>query len=457
MSNIAYFGEPVYTYSLRQGIEDGFLAPYKVVRIDFDKDLTGWRPPAGKLDIHGNEIEDRIYNQRDFDRSLVIEDRTRLVAQKISEFLRGTNRYDKTIVFCEDIEHAERMRVALVNENSDLAAENRKYIMRITGDNEEGKAELDNFIDPESRDPVIVTTSRLMTTGIDSQTCKLIVLDRRIQSMTEFKQIIGRGSRINEDYGKYYFTIMDFKKATELFADPDFDGDPVQIYKPEPDDSPVPPDDDGGTDDEDDDEVVVGPEPDTTTGPGPGRTRYYVNDVPVYVVAERVQYYGKDGRLITESLKDYTRRNVQEKFASLDEFLNQWNAAAQKKVIIDELEENGLLLEALANEVGKEYGPFDLICHVAFDQPPLTRRERAEQVRKRDYFTKYGEQARAVLNALLDKYADEGVEDLEDLGVLKVQPLNQLGTPLEIVDMFGGKDEYLQALRELQKQLYAAA
>ncbi len=471
ISNIHYFGDPVYTYSLKQGIEDGFLAPYKVVRIDIDKDLTGWRPEAGKLDKHGQEIEDRIYNQKDFDRTLVIDQRTELVAKKITEFLKGTDRFAKTIVFCEDIDHAERMRQALVNENADLVAENHKYVMRITGDNEEGKNQLDFFIDPESRYPVIVTTSKLMTTGIDAQTCKLIVLDRRIQSMTEFKQIIGRGTRIREDYDKYFFTIMDFKKATELFADPEFDGEPVQIYEPGPDDPPIPPDE--GYSDEFPEGAAFG-EGDAPAEPSwddasarqeplpPGtlsqrRRKYVVNDVPVWVVAERVQYYGKGGKLITESLKDYTRKTVLEEFTSLDDFLIRWNAAEQKQAIIEELEQQGILLAALADEVGKDFDPFDLICHVAFDQPPLTRRERAENVRKRDYFAKYGEQARAVLEALLDKYADEGIQHVEDMGVLNVQPINQFGTPVEIIKLFGGKEAYLAAVKELQSLLYKTA
>lgn len=420
VSNIHYFGKPIYTYSLKQGIQDGFLAPYKVVRIDIDKDLAGWRPEVGKKDKRGLVIEDRVYNQKDFDRTMVLERRTELVAQKVTEFLKGTDRYDKSIIFCEDIDHAERMRKALVNANGDLTADNRKYVMRITGDNEEGKRELDNFIDPECISPVVVTTSRLMSTGVDAQTCKLIVLDRGIQSMTEFKQIIGRGTRINEDYGKYFFTIMDFKKATELFADKDFDGDPVQIYEPGPDDTPVPPDDDPETtDDEDPDDK--GDTVDDLPGGGiieepplPGkRIKYYVDDVEVAVVAERVQYYGTDGKLITESLTDYTKKTVQKDYASLDEFLTRWSAADQKQAIVEELEEHGLLLEALRETVGKDYEPFDLICHVAFDRRPLTRRERAQKVRKQDYFAKYGEQARAVLDALLEKYADEGLAAIE--------------------------------------------
>jgi len=465
VSNIDYFGEPIYTYSLRQGINDGFLAPYKVVRIDLDKDLAGWRPGKGMVDKYGTEIEDRIYNQKDFDKTLVLEKRTRLVAKKISEFLKQTNRFDKTIVFCENIDHAERMRQALVNENADLAAENARYVMRITGDNEEGKAELDNFIFPESKYPVIATTSKLMSTGIDAQTCKLIVLDQRIQSMTEFKQIIGRGTRINEDYGKFYFTIIDFKKATELFADPDFDGDPVQIYEPKHfDDSPVPPELPEGEESED---SYRYPEPDEgfewtraaeprDSEYEPGVRRYVVANVEVKVAAERVQYFDASGKLITESLKDYTRKALAKEFTSLDDFLGRWSSADKKQAIIEELANEGVFFEALADEIGKDCDPFDLLCHVAWDMPPLTRKERAEQVKKRNYFTQYGDQARRVLEALLDKYADEGVAHIEETQILTVAPFTQFGTPIEIIHAFGGLDRYQQAVRDLEQALYSA-
>ncbi len=460
VSTTYYFGDAVYTYSLKQGIEDGFLAPYKVVRLDFDKDLTGWRPEKGKVDKNGNEIEDRIYNQSDFDRTLVLEQRTALVAKKVTAFLQATDRHAKTIVFCEDIDHAERMRQALVNENADLCAQNRKYVMRITGDNPEGKAELDPFIDPESRYPVIVTTSKLLSTGVDAQTCKVIALDQTIKSMTEFKQIIGRGTRIREDYDKLFFTILDYKKATELFADPGFDGDPVQVYEPKEGDPPAPPDDGPSGDDA----VVQLPDPPPGGGDSVGvdggdsgggrRVKYVVQDVPVYVVAERVQYYGKDGTLITESLRDYTRKKVKEEFTSLDSFLKTWTAADRRHAVVEELEESGVFFDELAAQVGRDYSAFDLICHVAFDQPPLTRKERANNVRKRNYFTKYGEQARAVLEALLDKYANEGVEDIDNIQVLRVKPLDQHGTPMEIVQQFGGKDGFIKAVRELQDELY---
>ena len=360
------------------------------------------------------------------------------------------------------------MRQALVNENADLVAENFRYVMRITGDNEEGKAELDNFIFPESKYPVIATTSKLMSTGVDAQTCKLIVLDQRIQSMTEFKQIIGRGTRINEDYGKFYFTIIDFKKATELFADPDFDGDPVQIYEPKSlDDSPVPPD----LPDLPEGEAPAGddryPEPgngNSWLGVGeaadsdyePGARRYVVANVEVKVVAERVQYFDADGKLITESLKDYTRKALAKEFASLDDFLRRWSSADKKQAIVDELANEGIFFEALAEEIGKDCDPFDLLCHVAWDKPPLTRKERAEQVKKRNYFTQYGDRVRRVLEALLDKYADAGVGQIEETQILTVAPFTEFGTPIEIVRAFGGLDNYQKAIRDLKESLYSA-
>ena len=459
VSSITYFGDPVYSYSLKQGIEDGFLAPYKVIRIDIDRDLQGWRPSTGQVDKRGQVIEDRIYNQKDMDRTLVLEKRTELVAKKITEFLTATDPFAKTIVFCDDIDHAERMRQALVNLNPERVKENRKYVMRITGDEQEGKAELDNFINPEERYPVIATTSKLMTTGVDAQTCKLVVLDQHIKSMAEFKQMIGRGTRINEDYGKYWFTIMDFKKATELFADEAFDGPPIVVYNPGPNDPPTPPEEpgeEGGSGG-----GLPGGEGGDTGGegfpPGPEgkRAKYYIGDVEVHVIAERVQYYGPEGKLITESLKDYTRKAVRKDYSTLDEFLKRWTSADRKAAIIKELEEHGVLLEALALEVSKDCDAFDLICHVAFDQPALTRRERAEQVKKRNYFTKYGEQARKVLEALLEKYADTGIENIDDIKILTLDPFSKMGTASELVSAFGGKSGYIAALHELENQLYA--
>ena len=454
VSNIEYFGDPVYTYSLRQGISDGFLAPYKVVRIGLDCDLEGWRPFDGQTDKHGQLIVDRQYNDRDFDQNLILEKRTTLVAAKVTEFLRATNRFAKTIIFCENIDHAERMRQALVNANPDLAAANAKYVMRITGDNDEGKAQLDNFIDPESVYPVIACTSRLMSTGVDAQTCHLIVLDRRIASMTEFKQIIGRGTRINEDYNKLFFTIMDFRRATALFADPDFDGDPVQIYEPTEGETVVPPDEpNDGRVEEPPSSIIVDPPGDEETG-GTRPVKYYLNNVEVRVATERVQYLDEHGKLITESLKDYSRKTVRQSYTSLSEFLNVWNDAEKKQVILDELAARGVFLDELAALVGRDYDAFDLICHVAFDTPPLTRRERADRVKKRHVFGKYGSQARAVLEALLQKYADSGLSSVESLEILKVDPLTTHGTPVEIVRLFGGRDGYLAAVAELETALY---
>ena len=466
VSNIDYFGEPIYSYSLKQGIEDGFLAPYKVIRVDFDLDLQGWRPKSGQKDKYGNVIEDRIYNQRDMDKNIVFDERTQLVALKITEFLQKTGELQKTIVFCDNIDHAERMRQALVNLNPEQVKKNRKYVVRITGDNDEGKAELDNFIDPEQTYPVIATTSKLMTTGVDAKTCKLVVLDQRIQSMTEFKQIIGRGTRIDEDYGKHWFTIMDFKKATELFADPDFDGDPVQIYNPKPDESIDPPADDSDEPSTSDDN---GTEPFGDTGSADDgsamadeikepRMKYHVKGEPVTVIGERVQYLGADGKLITESMHDYTKNCVTKEYASMDDFLRRWSAADQKKAIIEELAEQGVFWEELQAEVTKNQGaeldPFDLICHIVFDQPPLTRRERAENVRKRNYFTKYGDEAKKVLEALLEKYADAGVEHIEDMKVLRLEPFTAIGTPVQLIGAFGGKKQYQQAVQDLEAALY---
>ena len=347
------------------------------------------------------------------------------------------------------------MRQALVNANADLAAANKRYVMRITGDDDEGKAQLDNFIDPESTFPVLVTTSRLMSTGVDAQTCKLIVLDRKIGSMTEFKQIIGRGTRINEDYNKFFFTIMDFKRATAHFADPDFDGDPVQIYEPREGD-PVNPPDDFVQEEEEvyGDKPVVFP---TDDPEGAKSAKYYVDDVEVKVATERVQYLDAEGKLITESLKDYSRKTVLKSFESLDAFLTVWNDADRKQAIIDELGKKGVFFDELAEQVGKNYDAFDLVCHVAFDQPPLTRRERAENVKKRSVFAKYREKTRGVLNALLDKYADGGLKSVESLEILKVDPLTTFGTPVEIISLFGGKTAYVNAIAELETELYRAA
>lgn len=458
VSNTHYFGKPIYTYSLKQGIDDGFLAPYKVIRIGLDRDLEGYRPEKGKVDKYGNVIEDREYNQTDFDRTLVIDQRTEVVAKKITEFLKNTDRYTKTIVFCHDIEHAERMRQALVNENSDIVKDHPRYIMRITGDNEEGKAQLDNFIDEDSLFPTIVTTSKLMTTGVDAKTCKLIVLDRTINSMTEFKQIVGRGTRLRPDYGKEYFTVMDFRNASRLFADPEFDGDPVQIYEPEEGDPIVPPDVEDANDENDDynnEFDQVGWTDENEDEPTSRRIKYYVDDVTVTVINERVQYYDQDGKLITESLKDYSKKGILKEYQTLDDFINRWNSEDKRDAIIEELKEHGILLDALKEEVGKDLDEFDLILHIAYDQKPLTRSERAKKVKQDDYLSKYSGVARKVLEALLDKYKDEGRFDFDDVKVLKLKPFDEFGNPMKIAKAFGGKKQFQQAAKELEDNLYA--
>jgi len=470
VSNIEYFGEPIYTYSLRQGIDDGFLAPYRVIRVALNVDAEGWRPEQGKVDKDGNPVEDRIYNRRDFDRNLVIDERTDIVAKKVTEFLKGYDRFAKTIVFCVDIEHAERMRTAFTKHNADLVAQNYKYVMQITGDNDEGKRELDNFINPEEKYPVIATTSELMTTGVDAQTCKVIVLDSNINSMTKFKQIIGRGTRINEEYGKLYFTILDFRNATDLFADPHFDGDPIRI-KP----VPVETDLNGIIDEEEDssepiididtgEKIVVTPpvNPYTTIEIPPPtaseqREKVYVNGVDVSVLISRELYFDQHGKPITTSLKDNTKEIIKGKFATLDEFLNHWNSSDRKEAIIKELQEQGVMVEALYEAVDRQVDLFDLICHVAYDQPPLTRKERANNVKKRNYFTKYGDQARKVLEALLEKYADQGIENIENIQILTVPPINEFGSVTEIIKAFGSREEYEKAIKELENELYKVA
>ena len=451
VSNISYFGEPIYTYSLKQGIDDGFLAPYKVLRVGLDRDLEGWRPTAGQHDIYGFEIDDREYNIKDFDKNLIIDERTIAVAKRITKFLKDTDRFAKTIVFCVDIDHAERMRQALVNENADLVAENSKYVMRITGDNAEGKAQLDYFIAEDSPYPVIVTTSKLMTTGVDCKTCKLIVLDNNINSMTEFKQIIGRGTRLKPDYGKEYFTIMDFRNACRLFADPEFDGDPIVVIDDGGDNPEVPNDNPPVTDDPPYGGNGGGDEPSEP------HHKFRVRGVEVTILNERVQYYDKDGKLITESVTDYSKKNILGEYATLDSFLRAWNSEEKKQAIIDELQERGVLLEALREASGnKDIDDFDLICHIAYDKAPLTKAERANNVRKRGYLYKYSGLAQEVLSALLDKYMNEGIQDIENIEILSNDPFRQFGTPMKIAKLFGGKAGYKKAVKELQDEIYVA-
>lgn len=467
-SNTEYFGDPVYTYSLKQGIDDGFLAPYKVIRVALNVDTEGYRPQQGKTDKEGNLIEDRIYNRKDFDKKLVIDERTDVVAQKVTEYLKGLDRFAKTIIFCVDIDHAERMRNAIAKHNADLVSENYKYVMQITGDNDEGKRELDNFINPEEIYPVIATTSELMTTGVDAQTCKVIVLDANINSMTKFKQIVGRGTRINEEFDKLYFTILDFRNATDNFADPTFDGDPIRV-KPiteeidlshiideeENDYSPI-------IDDISGEEIVLEPKiRNPLNEPGTEykkREKQYINGIDVSVLVSRELYFDSNGKPITVSLQDHTKGIIKGKYASLDDFLLTWNQADKKEAIIKELQEQGILVDALYEAVNKEVDLFDLICHVAYDQKPLTRQERANNVKKRNYFTKYEANARKVLETLLEKYADEGVENIESIEVLRVKPFDDFGSTMEIVNgIFGGRNSYMDAVKELEIELYKKA
>lgn len=467
VSNIDYFGDPIFTYSLKQGIEDGFLAPYKVIRVGIDRDLEGYRPEKGKRDKYGKELEDRIYNKKDYDKTLVLEKRTELVAKYVSDYLKKNDkRMAKSIFFCTDIDHAERMRKALINENADLYSKNPKYIMKITGDDDEGKAELENFITPSEKYPVLVTTSKLLTTGVDCKTCQFIIIDSEINSMIEFKQILGRGTRIREDYGKMYFTLIDFRDVSRLFADKDFDGEPVKVKDVTSDE--VPDENDEEIDDtyeeEEKKETSYGEAGEYTEGEtisdpsGEKRKKYYVDDVEVKVINDRVQYYGNDGKLITESLVDYTKKNIKKEFASLDEFLRKWSETDKKEELRLHLEEEGIFLEDLEDEVGKDMDTFDLICHVTFDMPALTRKERANNVKKRNYFAKYGDSARRVLEKLLDKYSNEGIENIEDIKVLKLPDFKEFGTQLEIVKrVFGGKKKYEEAVKELVNELYTIA
>ncbi|NML98547.1 DEAD/DEAH box helicase family protein [Paraburkholderia sp. RP-4-7] len=468
-SNITYFGEPIYTYSLKQGIEDGFLAPYKVIRIATDVDAVGYTPAKGKVDKLGQVVEHRQYNTKDFDKNLVLGKRTQLVASKVWEYLKATDPMAKTIVFCDDQDHAERMRQELAK-LIPAAASNRRYVMRITGDDNEGKAQLSYFIDNDEPYPVIATTSKLLTTGVDAKTCKLIVLDQNINSMTEFKQIIGRGTRLRDDYQKLYFTIMDFKGATRLFADPDFDGEPVVIYEPKPGEPVAPPDtiDPPGTTESDPSQHDFGGDStehrgDTRGGAsmGEGRIKYVIDDITVSVAVERSQYLDADGRLITEDyrilLKDAIKKTLQSEFGSLTDFLRRWNAAERKQIVLEELAQHGVSLDILQQAVanGSELDAFDLVAHVAFDQKPLTRRERAHNVKKRDAFGKYGQQARAVLEALLDKFANHGVQDIEDAKVLELPPFDQFGSKTQIRrGIFGSIAQYTQAVHELEQALY---
>lgn len=461
VSNVTYFGEPVYTYSLKQGIEDGFLAPYKVVRPKLSVDVYGYRTEEGTVDDRGEALPKRVFEKQDFDSEIVIKERCEEVAKRITQFLKETDRYSKTIVFCVDIEHAENMRRALVNENADIVRDHPTYVMKITGDDKEGKAQLDNFIDPDEKFPTIVTTSKLLTTGVNCKTCKVVVLDNKFgeHGMTEFKQIIGRGTRICESYGKRYFTILDFRDASRLFADPDFDGEPVVIFEPGPNDPIVEPDPDNSPAEPDSDlppDTIADPPLDPPESPA-SHVKYHVHGADVYVVSEIVQYYSSDGQLVTESLKDYTRKNILGEYDTLDCFLSAWKSEHKKKAIIDELRTRGVFLDELRRESGQEQmSDFDLICHIAYDQKPLTRSERANNVKKKGVLYEYAGVAREVLEALLDKYATSNILDLDDTRVLDLEEFRRFGNPMKIVAAFGGKQQYIQAAQKLEDELYVA-
>lgn len=445
-SSITYFGEPIYSYSLKEGIEDGFLAPFKVINITTNIG-DEWRPTKGQKDINGNLIEDRIYNNTDYDYNIVIEDRIREVAHEITNYLKNTDRMSKTIVFCADEEHADRMRTALVNENSDMCRKNPDYVVRITGSDAYGQSKLDYFISVASKYPVIATTSKLLSTGVDSKMVKLIVLDQRINSMTEFKQIVGRGTRILEKNGKTHFTIMDFRNITRLFADPEWDG-PIEIDEgygnQKPKDYSEIPDDTPGINEPD-----VNPE----RNPKPIVDR---EGCRVEVINKVVSVYDANGKLLrTESITDYTRKNINETYVNFDDFISHWNAAEKKAEITDLLRDNGINLHVLKQEKNMDdVDDFDFICHIAYGKKPLTRRERAENVKKRDVFNKYGAEARKVLEALLDKYANDGISQLENRMVLKLDPFRQMGSPANIAKLFGGNKQYFSAVKELENLIY---
>ena len=449
-SSIGYFGEPVYTYSLKNGIEDGFLAPFKVINITTNIG-DEWRPTKGQKDIYGNEIEDRIYNNSDYDYNIIIEDRIREVAQEITNYLKSADRMAKTIVFCADEDHAERMRMALANANADMCKKNPDYVVRITGSDEYGKSKLDYFISVSSKYPVIATTSKLLSTGVDCKMVKLIVLDQQIGSMTEFKQIIGRGTRLREKEGKTSFTVMDFRNVTRLFADPDWDG-PIEIdpnYPPKQKESKpyVLPDDN---------EPNVVTEPDPKPRPKPIVAK---DGCQVMVINKIVSVYDTNGKLLrTESITDYTKKSIIDTYATIDTFTSKWQETKKKSDIAEMLKDCGIDLAALKHDQDMDdVDDFDFICHIAYGKKTLTRHERAEQVKKRDIFSKYGQQARLVLEALLDKYTKEGVSELESLTVLENDPFRKLGSKANIVKFFGGKQGYLDAVKELEQTIYNIA
>lgn len=447
-NNLEYFGDPIYTYSLKQGIEDGFLAPYRVTNSFINVDLVGWEPEEDEYDLQGQLIEENYFSRKDFGRKLAILKRREIVARRITKMLHKIGRKTKTIVFCTDTDEAEAMRQLLVNMNSDLCKKDSRYVMRITGDDPLGKKQLDNFIDPEEPYPTIVTTSQLLSTGVDCKTCGLVVIDKEIGSMTEFKQIVGRGTRLRPDKNKWHFEILDFRNVTQLFKDPAFDGDP----EPPSTSKPYPPGEEPPSKGQEPPEPPYGPAE-------PPKPKYVVNGKSIRIETEIVSYLGADGKLVNESITSFTRRNIRKKYADLDSFITRWSNTARKKLILDELKEYDVLIDAVreANPHLVDVDIFDIICHVAFDRKPLTRRERANNVKKRDYLSKYSGQAREVLESLLEKYTTNGVLQLEDPTILALAPFSQIGNAVKIMRLFGGKAGYDQAIKELESEIYKVA
>lgn len=442
-NNLEYFGKPIYTYSLKQGIEDGFLAPYRVTNSFINVDLVGWEPEEDEHDIYGQLIEEDYFSRKDFGRKIALLKRREIVAHRITKMLHAIGRKTKTIVFCTDTDEAEAMRQLLVNMNSDLYKKDSRYVMRITGDDPVGKKQLDNFIDPEEPYPTIVTTSQLLSTGVDCKTCGLVVIDKEIGSMTEFKQIVGRGTRLRPDKNKWHFEILDFRNATQLFKDPAFDGDPEPSHHSTPYSRDV-------------SEPGHVQDPQVPYSP---KNKYVVDGKAVRIETEIVSYLGADGKLVNESITSFTRRNIRKKFADIDTFISRWSATARKKAILDELKEYDVLIDAVreANPHLEDVDIFDIICHVAFDRQPITRRERANNVRKRDYLSKYSGQAREVLESLLEKYATNGILQLEDPTILSLDPFSKIGNAVKIMRLFGGKSGYDKAIKELENELYKVA
>ena len=442
-NNLDYFGEPVYTYSLLQGIQDGFLAPYRVTADFINVDLQGWTPEEGEIDLLGKEIEQKLYQRQNIGRDLAIKLRRKVVAHRITQMLHDIGRMTKTIVFCSDVEEAAEMRTLLINMNSDLCKKSPYYVTRIVGEDKEGKKQLDNFISVDEPYPVIVTTSELLSTGVDCKTCGLIVIDKEIGSMTEFKQIIGRGTRLRKDKGKWHLEILDFRNATAKFKDPEFDGDPE------------PPK--GGWEKPKPYKIIETPETPIVSEP---REKYLISGKNICIAHEIVSVLGEDGKTMrTESVQSFAKKQLLRHYQTLDDFIQTWTKAERKQAIMDDLKEYAILIDAVreANPALKDADIFDVICHVAFDQPPLTRKERANNVKKRNYFGKYEGKAREVLEALLEKYAENGILDFEKANILEIPPFNSIGKPTKIIKLFGGKVAFEQAIRELEYQIYKSA